>query len=37
MNLDSLLREVGLDRYDRNVRLRPALLTLLPSRHVLAV
>ena len=37
MNLDSLLREVGLDRYDRNARLRPALLALLPALLVLAV
>lgn len=30
MALDTALKELGLDRYDRNARLRPALLTVLP-------
>lgn len=37
MTLDHLVRDLGLDRYDRNARLRPALLTLLPALLVLAI
>jgi len=35
--MENLLKQAGLDRYDRNARVKPALLALLPALVVIAV
>src|SRR3954466_15200621 len=37
LGLESSLTELGFDRYDRNARLRPALLVVLPMLLVVAI
>lgn len=37
MALDALMKELNLDRYDRNARLRPALFTVLPILVLVAI
>jgi len=37
MGFESTLKEMGLDRYDRNARLRPALLVILPALLLVAI
>jgi hypothetical protein len=37
MAIDTVLRELNLDRYDRNARLRPALLVVLPALVLIAL
>jgi hypothetical protein len=37
MNVESLVKGIGMDRYDRNARLKPALLVLLPPLSVVVI